>query len=115
MNSDYILPIFSVIKGNSYILLVRHQLEVSVLPFRLYLCVRSCFRFILWTVNNFYCIPVHFCWLLVLQPLKWISESTYWLLEGVMFRWLLSMVALWSYSAGYHIIELGDDVSFSKV
>ncbi|KAK4314861.1 hypothetical protein Pmani_013884 [Petrolisthes manimaculis] len=79
-------------------------------PERLYLCVRAALRFIFWTVNNFYCIPVHFCWVFVLQPLKLVSKSTYWLLEGVMFRWLLSMVALWSYSAGYHIIELGDDV-----
>ncbi|XP_069953280.1 acyl-CoA:lysophosphatidylglycerol acyltransferase 1 isoform X2 [Cherax quadricarinatus] len=79
-------------------------------PERLYLGLRAAVRFIIWTLNNFYCIPVHFCWLLVLQPLKLFSPDTYWLIESILFRWLLSMVALWSYSAGYHVVELGDDV-----
>ncbi|KAG7163362.1 Acyl-CoA:lysophosphatidylglycerol acyltransferase 1-like, partial [Homarus americanus] len=72
--------------------------------------LRAALRIIVCTLNNFYCIPVHFCWIFVLQPLKWFATSTYWVVEGIMFRWLLSMVALWSYSTGYHVVELGDDV-----
>ncbi|KAK7028912.1 Acyl-CoA:lysophosphatidylglycerol acyltransferase 1 [Halocaridina rubra] len=78
-------------------------------PEELYIGLRSALRFIIWTLNNLYCIPVHFCWLFLLQPLKWISEDNYWMVEGIMFRWLLSMVCLWSYSAGYHIVEVGDN------
>ncbi|XP_042232032.1 acyl-CoA:lysophosphatidylglycerol acyltransferase 1-like [Homarus americanus] len=77
---------------------------------RLYMGLRAALRIIVCTLNNFYCIPVHFCWIFVLQPLKWFATSTYWVVEGIMFRWLLSMVALWSYSTGYHVVELGDDV-----
>lgn len=47
----------------------------------------------------------------MLQPVKWLAPSLYWQIEGVMFRWLLSMVALWSYSNGYNVVEQGDDVS----
>ncbi|XP_045614589.1 acyl-CoA:lysophosphatidylglycerol acyltransferase 1 [Procambarus clarkii] len=79
-------------------------------PERFYKGLRAAVRFVVWTLNNLYCIPVYFCWLLVFQPLKWFTPSTYWLLEGALFRWLLSMVALWSYSAGYNVVELGDDV-----
>ncbi|XP_064111597.1 acyl-CoA:lysophosphatidylglycerol acyltransferase 1-like isoform X2 [Macrobrachium nipponense] len=75
----------------------------------LYVGLRAVFRFIIWTLNNLYCIPVHFCWLFLLQPLKWIAKDKYWFIEGIMFRWLLSMVCLWSYSTGYHVVEVGDD------
>lgn len=78
---------------------------------RLYIGLKAAFRIFICTLNNFYCIPVHMCWVLLLQPIKWASEVTYWFLEGIMFRWLLSMVALWSYSAGYNVVEVGDDVS----
>ncbi|XP_045130163.1 acyl-CoA:lysophosphatidylglycerol acyltransferase 1-like [Portunus trituberculatus] len=79
-------------------------------PKRLYVWLRAVVRILFCSFNNLYCIPVHFCWLLILQPLKWLSPTTYWRIEGVMFRWLLSMVALWSYSNGYHVVERGDDV-----
>ncbi|XP_027228946.2 acyl-CoA:lysophosphatidylglycerol acyltransferase 1 isoform X1 [Penaeus vannamei] len=77
---------------------------------RLYIGLKAAFRIFVCTLNNCYCIPVHMCWVLLLQPLKWVSETTYWFLEGIMFRWLLSMVAMWSYSAGYNVVEVGDDV-----
>uniref|UniRef100_A0A6A7G6H3 Acyl-CoA:lysophosphatidylglycerol acyltransferase 1 n=1 Tax=Hirondellea gigas TaxID=1518452 RepID=A0A6A7G6H3_9CRUS len=61
-------------------------------------------------INNMYCVPVHMFWLLLLQPLRLVLPDAYWKIEGIFFRWLLSMVAMWSYSAGYDVIELGDDV-----
>lgn len=58
-------------------------------------------RFLLIIVNNLYCIPTHFLWLLTVWPLQWFWPKAYLKLEGLGFQWLLSMVALWSYSAGY--------------
>lgn len=77
---------------------------------RLRIIVVAVIRCIFVFLNNVYCIPVYFAWLLFLQPIKCISVPLYWRLEGLLFRWLLSMVALWSYSAEYYIQELGDDV-----
>ncbi|RXG60717.1 Acyl-CoA:lysophosphatidylglycerol acyltransferase 1 [Armadillidium vulgare] len=71
--------------------------------------LQTIIRFVFVFVNNLYCIPVHVVWLFFLFPLRWVSEGLYWHIEGIFFHWLLSMVALWSYSAGYHIRELGDD------
>ncbi|KAB7496178.1 Acyl-CoA:lysophosphatidylglycerol acyltransferase 1, partial [Armadillidium nasatum] len=73
--------------------------------------LQTIIRFVFVFVNNLYCIPVHVVWLFFLFPLRWVSEEWYWHIEGIFFHWLLSMVALWSYSAGYHIRELGDDIS----
>ncbi|KAI9560805.1 hypothetical protein GHT06_011757 [Daphnia sinensis] len=67
-------------------------------------------RFILIIVNNLYCIPTHCLWLLTLWPLKWFSPEIYLTLEGFGFQWLLSMVSAWSYTAGYDIVEMGDDI-----
>ncbi|XP_047736296.1 uncharacterized protein LOC108674389 [Hyalella azteca] len=79
-------------------------------PHKMQQMVVAIIRILFVIVNNLYCIPVHLLWLLLLQPLRLVCPSLYWKLEGTFFRWLLSMVAMWSYSAGYDIVELGDDV-----
>ncbi|XP_026332468.1 acyl-CoA:lysophosphatidylglycerol acyltransferase 1-like [Hyposmocoma kahamanoa] len=37
--------------------------------------------------------------------------SIYWKIEGHMYHWLLAMVSMWSWTAGYDIIESGDEPS----
>ncbi|KFM73636.1 Acyl-CoA:lysophosphatidylglycerol acyltransferase 1, partial [Stegodyphus mimosarum] len=45
-----------------------------------------------------------------LLPFRIINHPGYWYIEGVMFKWLLSVVASWSWKSHYYIVELGDDV-----
>jgi len=59
-------------------------------------------RTVLVIVNNLYCIPTYTVWMFLLLPLKALCPQWYWKIEGRLFHWLLSMVTLWSYSAGYH-------------
>lgn len=68
-------------------------------------------RFVLVIVNNLYCIPTHVVWLTVLQPVRKYAPAIYYQIEGYLFSWLLAMVSLWSWSAGYNIVEQGDDIS----
>lgn len=69
--------------------------------------VRLCFILI----NNAYCIPTYVVWMLLLWPLRKIHPNWYWKIEGYMFHWLLAMVASWCDSAGYKLVESGDDIS----
>jgi lysophosphatidylglycerol acyltransferase 1 len=52
--------------------------------------------------NNIYCIPTYAMWMLSFYPLTFFSPDLYWYIEGRLFHWLLSMVSLWSYTAGYN-------------
>ncbi len=62
-----------------------------------------------WVVsNNFYCIPAYFMMLALSTPLLVIRAELFWFLEETFFDWLLSMVACWSHTAGYSIVESGD-------
>lgn len=69
--------------------------------FRLLVNTKGLLRFIFILINNFYCIPTHCLWLLMLWPLRWIHPKAYLFLEGLGFQWLLTMVGSWSYTAGY--------------
>nr|CAH0103276.1 unnamed protein product [Daphnia galeata] len=81
-------------------------MDVSKLPIYIW----GSIRFFLIIVNNLYCIPTHCLWLITLLPLKWFLPQVYLTLEGFGFQWLLSMVSAWSYTAGYNVIEMGDDI-----
>ena len=62
-----------------------------------------------WVIaNNFYCIPAYFAYMLGFSPLLLIKPAWYWQIEETFFDWLLSMVACWSYTAGYSVVESGD-------
>ncbi|XP_018331761.1 acyl-CoA:lysophosphatidylglycerol acyltransferase 1 [Agrilus planipennis] len=61
--------------------------------------------------NNLYCIPTYLVWMILLFPLKKVHPECYWKIEGYFFHWLLSVVTLWSWSAGYDIEEMGDDIT----
>ncbi|KAM9315657.1 acyl-CoA:lysophosphatidylglycerol acyltransferase 1 [Gastrophryne carolinensis] len=67
-------------------------------------------RFAFMVVNNMFAIPSYVLYLIALQPLRLIDSKLFWDIEGVMFKWLLAMVASWGWTAGYTVIEWGDDV-----
>ncbi|GBP34659.1 Acyl-CoA:lysophosphatidylglycerol acyltransferase 1 [Eumeta japonica] len=52
-------------------------------------------------VNNLYCIPAYVVWMMALRPIRPFFADLYWKIEGLMFHWLLAMVSLWSWTAGY--------------
>lgn len=72
---------------------------------------RAVFRTVFVIVNNIYCIPTYLIWMFLLLPLKKIQESCYYKIEGILFHWLLANVAMWSTTAGYDLVEMGDDIS----
>jgi len=57
---------------------------------------------------NLICIPSHMAWMVLLSPVHLASPRLYYRIEEAMFSWMLSMVACWSWSAGYNIVESGD-------
>ncbi|XP_015111406.1 acyl-CoA:lysophosphatidylglycerol acyltransferase 1 [Diachasma alloeum] len=61
-------------------------------------------------INNVYCIPTYVVWMMLLLPVKVYHPQMYWRIEGLFFHWLLAMVSMWTWSAGYDIIEQGDDI-----
>ncbi|XP_025415413.1 acyl-CoA:lysophosphatidylglycerol acyltransferase 1-like [Sipha flava] len=61
-------------------------------------------------INNIYCIPTYCVWMIIFFPLRKLHPDLYWKLEGLFFHWLLAMVSMWSWSAGYDIVEMGDDI-----
>ncbi|XP_011309596.1 acyl-CoA:lysophosphatidylglycerol acyltransferase 1 isoform X2 [Fopius arisanus] len=61
-------------------------------------------------INNVYCIPTYVVWMMLLFPVKVYHPQMYWRIEGLFFHWLLAMVSMWTWSAGYDIIEQGDDI-----
>ncbi|XP_053980514.1 acyl-CoA:lysophosphatidylglycerol acyltransferase 1-like isoform X2 [Hylaeus anthracinus] len=67
---------------------------------------RTCFVIL----NNAYCIPTYVVWMTLLFPVKVYQPQVYWRIEGLFFHWLLAMVSMWTWSAGYDIIEQGDDI-----
>uniref|UniRef100_A0A8C2DTE6 Lysophosphatidylglycerol acyltransferase 1 n=1 Tax=Cyprinus carpio TaxID=7962 RepID=A0A8C2DTE6_CYPCA len=75
-----------------------------------WILMNSLLRFTFMFVNNCVAIPSYCLYLLVLQPLRVVDAPTFWYIEGVMFRWLLAMVASWGWCAGYTVTEWGDDV-----
>lgn len=72
---------------------------------------RALFRTVFVIVNNIYCVPTYLIWMFLLLPLKKIHESCYYKIEGILFHWLLANVSLWSTTAGYDLVEMGDDIS----
>lgn len=66
-----------------------------------WILIKSLLRFSFMFVNNCVAIPSYCLYLIVLQPLRVLDAQTFWYIEGVMFRWLLAMVASWGWCAGY--------------
>lgn len=76
-------------------------ISFSFIRNKLLINIKGLLRFIFILINNAYCIPTHFLWLLTIWPIQWVHPKAYLFFEGLGFQWLLSMVAAWSYTAGY--------------
>lgn len=66
-----------------------------------WILIKALLRFTFMFINNCVAIPSYCLYLIVLQPLRMVNSSAFWHIEGVMFRWLLAMVASWGWCAGY--------------
>ncbi|KAK9886975.1 hypothetical protein WA026_019232 [Henosepilachna vigintioctopunctata] len=50
--------------------------------------------------------------MLMLYPLRRLGyQDMYYKIEGILFHWMLAMVAMWSWWAGYEVMEAGDDIT----
>uniref|UniRef100_A0A8C4QRJ8 Lysophosphatidylglycerol acyltransferase 1 n=1 Tax=Eptatretus burgeri TaxID=7764 RepID=A0A8C4QRJ8_EPTBU len=76
-----------------------------------WLAFRAALRFAFIVLNNAITIPSYLLYLVLLLPLLLFAPDLFWVIEGVMFRWLLALVASWGWSAGYTVMEWGADVS----
>ncbi|XP_009490564.2 acyl-CoA:lysophosphatidylglycerol acyltransferase 1 [Pelecanus crispus] len=75
-----------------------------------YTCLKALLRFAFMVANNLVAIPSYILYLIMLQPLRMLDSKSFWYIEGVLFKWLLAMVASWGWWAGYTVVEWGDDV-----
>uniref|UniRef100_A0ABM5FL74 Acyl-CoA:lysophosphatidylglycerol acyltransferase 1 isoform X1 n=2 Tax=Pogona vitticeps TaxID=103695 RepID=A0ABM5FL74_9SAUR len=75
-----------------------------------YIFLKALLRFGFMVANNLVAIPSYVLYLIVLQPLRLLDSKRFWYIEGVLFKWLLAMVASWGWWAGYTVVEWGDDV-----
>uniref|UniRef100_A0A8C5MU56 Lysophosphatidylglycerol acyltransferase 1 n=1 Tax=Leptobrachium leishanense TaxID=445787 RepID=A0A8C5MU56_9ANUR len=75
-----------------------------------FLLLRMLLRFTFMVVNNMVAIPSYVLYLIALQPVRFIDRKLFWHIEGVMFKWLLAMVASWGWIAGYTVVEWGDNI-----
>ncbi|CAF4831361.1 unnamed protein product [Pieris macdunnoughi] len=63
--------------------------------------VRVAARLAFAIVNNLYCIPAYVVWMMALRLARPLYAPLYWRIEGLMYHWLLAMVSLWTWTAGY--------------
>ncbi|KAF6204562.1 hypothetical protein GE061_018722 [Apolygus lucorum] len=74
------------------------------------LVIKGILRICFVILNNIYSIPTYCVWMFMFQPIRYYKPNIYWKIEGTFFHWLLAMVSMWSWSAGYDIVEMGDDI-----
>ncbi|XP_063774322.1 acyl-CoA:lysophosphatidylglycerol acyltransferase 1 isoform X2 [Pseudophryne corroboree] len=75
-----------------------------------FLILKIVVRFAFMFINNMVAIPSYVLYLVALQPIRLVDRKLFWCIEGVMFKWLLAMVASWGWTAGYTVVEWGDNV-----
>lgn len=73
--------------------------------------VRAVFRVILCVFNIIYAVGSYVWWTNILRPLRWIKPDFYYAIEGTMYKWQQETVAYWLWTAGYTVVEVGDDVT----
>lgn len=84
---------------------------MAVTPVRAgWMLLRALLRFLFMVANNLVAIPAFVCYVLALQPLRLLDGRCFWRLEGRMYKWLLGMVASWGWTAGYTVMEWGEDI-----
>ena len=64
--------------------------------------LKYCLRMAFIITNNIYCIPTHLAWMTFFWPLKRYYITLWLAIESQLYEWLLTMVSIWCYSAGYN-------------
>uniref|UniRef100_A0A4X2L0L2 Lysophosphatidylglycerol acyltransferase 1 n=1 Tax=Vombatus ursinus TaxID=29139 RepID=A0A4X2L0L2_VOMUR len=72
--------------------------------------VKALLRFAFMVTNNLVAIPSYVFYIIILQPLRMLDRKRFWYIEGIMYKWLLAMVASWGWCAGYTVMEWGEDI-----
>ncbi|KAF6293219.1 lysophosphatidylglycerol acyltransferase 1 [Rhinolophus ferrumequinum] len=89
---------------------VRMAVTLEEAPSLVWILVKALLRFAFMVANNVFAIPAYICYVIVLQPLRMLDSKLFWYIEGLMYKWLLGMVASWGWYAGYTVMEWGDDI-----
>ncbi|XP_038616679.1 acyl-CoA:lysophosphatidylglycerol acyltransferase 1 [Tachyglossus aculeatus] len=79
-------------------------------PWMGFMFLKAILRFAFMVLNNLAAIPSYVFYMILLQPLRAVDRKRFWYIEGVMYKWLLAMVASWGWCAGYTVMEWGEDV-----
>lgn len=70
-------------------------------PWLGWVLVKALMRFAFMVANNLVAISSYVFYVIVLQPLRVLDSKSFWYIEGIMYKWLLGMVASWGWYAGY--------------
>ncbi|XP_031195008.1 acyl-CoA:lysophosphatidylglycerol acyltransferase 1 isoform X2 [Mastomys coucha] len=83
---------------------------VEEAPWLGWIVAKALMRFAFMVANNLVAIPSYICYIIILQPLRVLDSKRFWYIEGLMYKWLLGMVASWGWYAGYTVMEWGEDI-----
>ncbi|XP_021053442.1 acyl-CoA:lysophosphatidylglycerol acyltransferase 1 isoform X2 [Mus pahari] len=83
---------------------------VEEAPWMGWIVAKALMRFAFMVANNLVAIPSYICYVIILQPLRVLDSKRFWYIEGLMYKWLLGMVASWGWYAGYTVMEWGEDI-----
>lgn len=72
--------------------------------------IKATLRIAFVILNNLYCLPTYMIWIGLLLPVRKLNSRLFYKIEGTLVHWLLSIVTMWSWSAGYSIVEQGDNI-----
>ncbi|XP_021514155.1 acyl-CoA:lysophosphatidylglycerol acyltransferase 1 isoform X1 [Meriones unguiculatus] len=89
---------------------VRMAVTVEEAPWLGWMVAKALMRFAFMVANNLVAIPSYICYVIALQPLRVLDSKSFWYIEGLMYKWLLGMVASWGWYAGYTVMEWGEDI-----
>ncbi|XP_059529956.1 acyl-CoA:lysophosphatidylglycerol acyltransferase 1 isoform X1 [Myotis daubentonii] len=89
---------------------VRMAVTLERAPWLGWILVKALMRFAFMVANNLVAISSYVFYVIVLQPLRVLDSKSFWYIEGIMYKWLLGMVASWGWYAGYTVMEWGDDI-----
>ncbi|XP_048212780.1 acyl-CoA:lysophosphatidylglycerol acyltransferase 1 isoform X2 [Perognathus longimembris pacificus] len=89
---------------------VRMAVTLEGAPWLGWMWVKALMRFAFMVANNLVAIPSYICYVIILQPLRVLDSKRFWHIEGIMYKWLLGMVASWGWYAGYTVMEWGEDI-----
>ncbi|KAM7336725.1 acyl-CoA:lysophosphatidylglycerol acyltransferase 1 isoform X1 [Alexandromys fortis] len=89
---------------------VSMAVTVEEAPWMGWVVAKALMRFAFMVANNLVAIPSYICYVIILQPLRVLDSKRFWYIEGLMYKWLLGMVASWGWYAGYTVMEWGEDI-----